>query len=177
MKELFACFLIAPPPPPPPSTVRRTLSAALSPYGRLVSVKRLTVRGFPLIRTGIRMVSMSVFKPIPPEAIPPLPRLFPLCGTKDSPNFVFFVVSSAILGTRVPLDAKLKKQPVHLQLPAQILLLHDNLSHLRLVIGHRLHHPAVWLRQLHPLVRLPKATLLWPLFVLYSRPSLFLPMR
>ena len=41
--------------------------SALSPYGRVVSVKSLTVRGFPFICSGTRMVSMSVLKPIPPE--------------------------------------------------------------------------------------------------------------
>ena len=136
MNELFACFLIA-----PPSTVRRTFSSALSPYGRVVSVKSLTVRGFPSIRTGTRIVSMSVLKPIPPKLT--IASLLALCGTKDSPNFVFFVVSSAILGNRVPFDAELKPQPaVHLHLPPQIPLLRDNLSHLSL-IGHRLQHPVV----------------------------------
>ena len=41
--------------------------SALSPYSRVVSVKSLAVRGFPSIRSGTRMVSMSVLKPIPPE--------------------------------------------------------------------------------------------------------------
>ncbi|CAB4008636.1 Hypothetical predicted protein [Paramuricea clavata] len=43
------------------------ITSSLEPFGRVVSVQHLTVRGFPKIRTGTRMVSMSLLKPIPPE--------------------------------------------------------------------------------------------------------------
>ena len=36
------------------------LFEALAPYGRVISVQHLTVHGFPTIKTGTRMVSMSV---------------------------------------------------------------------------------------------------------------------
>ena len=40
--------------------------SSLMPYGRVVSVQDLRVGGFKNIRSGTRMVSMSVLKPIPP---------------------------------------------------------------------------------------------------------------
>jgi hypothetical protein len=40
---------------------------ALAPYGRVLSVQHLTVRGFLNIKSGTRMVSMSVNKAIPAE--------------------------------------------------------------------------------------------------------------
>ena len=40
--------------------------SSLSPYGRVVSVQDLRVSGYKNIRSGTRMVSMSVLKPIPP---------------------------------------------------------------------------------------------------------------
>lgn len=43
------------------------ITNSLSPYGRVVSVQHLTVQGFQSIRTGTRMVNMSVLKPIPSE--------------------------------------------------------------------------------------------------------------
>ncbi|CAB4031582.1 zinc finger CCHC domain-containing 3-like [Paramuricea clavata] len=43
------------------------LYEALAPYGRVISVQHLTVRGFPTIKTGTRMVSMSVHTSIPAE--------------------------------------------------------------------------------------------------------------
>ena len=43
------------------------LTSSLVPFGRVVSVQHPTVCGFPNIRTGTRMVSMSILKPIPPE--------------------------------------------------------------------------------------------------------------
>ena len=43
------------------------LFEALTPYGRVISVQHLTVRGFPTIKTGTRMVSMSVNTSIPAE--------------------------------------------------------------------------------------------------------------
>ena len=43
------------------------LFEALAPYGRVISVQHLTVRGFPTIKTGTRMVSMSVNTSIPAE--------------------------------------------------------------------------------------------------------------
>ena len=43
------------------------ISSALAPYGRVVGVQHLTVRGFPNVRTGTRMVSMLILKPIPME--------------------------------------------------------------------------------------------------------------
>jgi hypothetical protein len=43
------------------------LFEALAPYGRVISVQHLTVRGFPTIKTGTRMVSMSVNTAIPAE--------------------------------------------------------------------------------------------------------------
>ena len=42
-------------------------SASLAAYGRVVSVKSLTVRGHAHIRTGTRMVRMSISAPIPQE--------------------------------------------------------------------------------------------------------------
>ena len=45
------------------------ISSALAPYGRVVGVQHLTVRGFPNVCTGTRMVSMSIPKPIPTELI------------------------------------------------------------------------------------------------------------
>ena len=43
------------------------LTSSLAPFGRVVGVQHLTVRGFPNVRTGTRMVNMSILKPIPPE--------------------------------------------------------------------------------------------------------------
>ena len=43
------------------------ISSALVAYGRVVGVQHLTVLGFPNVRTGTRMVSMSILKPIPME--------------------------------------------------------------------------------------------------------------
>ena len=43
------------------------ICSALAPYGCVVGVQHLTVRGFPNVRTGTRMVSMSILKPIPME--------------------------------------------------------------------------------------------------------------
>ena len=43
------------------------LTSSLAPFGWVIGVQHLTVRGFPNIRTGTRMVSMSILKPIPPE--------------------------------------------------------------------------------------------------------------
>ena len=40
--------------------------AALSPYGRVTNVQHLAVRKYPHIKTGTRMVTMSVLQPIPP---------------------------------------------------------------------------------------------------------------
>jgi hypothetical protein len=39
----------------------------LAPYGRVISVKHLTIRGFPTVKSGTRMVSMIVSKAIPAE--------------------------------------------------------------------------------------------------------------
>ena len=41
--------------------------SSLSPFGRVVHVQDLRVRGFQNIRTGTRMVTMSVLKPIPTQ--------------------------------------------------------------------------------------------------------------
>ena len=43
------------------------LSSALAPYGRVIGVQHLTVRSYNNIRTGTRMVSMALEKPIPSE--------------------------------------------------------------------------------------------------------------
>ena len=43
------------------------LSSALAPYGRVIGVQHLTVRGYNNIRTGTCMVSMALEKPIPSE--------------------------------------------------------------------------------------------------------------
>ena len=43
------------------------LSSALAPYGRVIGVQHLTVRGYNNIRTGTHMVSMALEKPIPSE--------------------------------------------------------------------------------------------------------------
>ena len=51
----------------PLQMVDNYLYEALAPYGRVISVQHLTVRGFPTIKTGTRMVSMSVDTPIPAE--------------------------------------------------------------------------------------------------------------
>ena len=40
---------------------------ALAPFGRVISVKHLTMRRFPSIKTGTRMVSMSILRRIPGE--------------------------------------------------------------------------------------------------------------
>ncbi len=40
---------------------------ALAPYGRVISVKHLTIRGFPTVKSGTRMVLMIVSKAIPAE--------------------------------------------------------------------------------------------------------------
>ena len=40
---------------------------ALAPFGRVISVKHLTMRRFPSIKTGTRMVSMSILRPISGE--------------------------------------------------------------------------------------------------------------
>ena len=40
---------------------------ALAPYGRVISVKHLTIRGFATVKSGTRMVSMIVSKAIPAE--------------------------------------------------------------------------------------------------------------
>jgi hypothetical protein len=51
----------------PLQMVDNYLYEALAPYGRVISVQHLTVRGFPTIKTGTRMVSMSVNTSIPAE--------------------------------------------------------------------------------------------------------------
>ena len=51
----------------PLQMVDNYLYEALAPYGRVISVQHLTVHGFPNIKTGTRMVSMSVNIPIPAE--------------------------------------------------------------------------------------------------------------
>jgi hypothetical protein len=51
----------------PLQMVDNYLYEALAPYGRVISVQHLTVRGFSNIKTGTRMVSMSVNIPIPAE--------------------------------------------------------------------------------------------------------------
>jgi hypothetical protein len=43
------------------------LFSSLSPFGRVVHVQDLRVRSFQNIRTGTRMVTMSVLQPIPTE--------------------------------------------------------------------------------------------------------------
>ena len=40
---------------------------ALAPYSRVISVKHLTIRGFPTVKSGTCMVSMIVSKAIPAE--------------------------------------------------------------------------------------------------------------
>ncbi len=40
--------------------------SSLMPYGRVLSIQDLRVGGYKNIRSGTRMVSMSVLKPIPP---------------------------------------------------------------------------------------------------------------
>ena len=37
----------------------------LAPYGRVISIQHLTVRGFPSVKSGTRRVSMVITKPIP----------------------------------------------------------------------------------------------------------------
>jgi hypothetical protein len=51
----------------PLQMVGNYLYEALAPYGRVISIQHLTVHGFPNIKTGTRMVSMSVNIPIPAE--------------------------------------------------------------------------------------------------------------
>ena len=41
------------------------LYEALAPYGRVIGVKHLTIKGFPSVRSGTRRVSMVVTKAIP----------------------------------------------------------------------------------------------------------------
>ena len=42
------------------------LIQALAPYGRVIAVQHLTIKGFPSVRSGTRRVSMVVTKAIPP---------------------------------------------------------------------------------------------------------------
>ena len=51
----------------PPQMQDKYLYDALAPYGRVISVKHLTIKGFPSVQFGTRMVSMVIEKAIPAE--------------------------------------------------------------------------------------------------------------
>ncbi len=51
----------------PPQMPDNYLFDALAPYGHVISVKHLTIRGFPSVKSGTRMVSMVITKAIPAE--------------------------------------------------------------------------------------------------------------
>ncbi len=51
----------------PPQMPDKYLYDALAPYGRVISVKHLTIKGFPSVQSGTRMVSMVIEKAIPAE--------------------------------------------------------------------------------------------------------------
>ena len=51
----------------PPQMPDKYLYDCLAPYGRVISVKHLTIKGFPSVQSGTRMVSMVIEKAIPAE--------------------------------------------------------------------------------------------------------------
>ena len=51
----------------PPQMPDKYLYDCLAPYGRVISVKHLTIKGFPPVQSGTRMVSMVIEKAIPAE--------------------------------------------------------------------------------------------------------------
>ena len=51
----------------PPQMPDKYIYDALAPYGRVISVKHLTIKGFPSVQSGTRMVSMVIEKAIPAE--------------------------------------------------------------------------------------------------------------
>ena len=51
----------------PPQMPDQHLYDALAPYGRVISVKHLTIKGFPLVKSGTRMVQIVISKAIPAE--------------------------------------------------------------------------------------------------------------
>ena len=51
----------------PPQMPDKYLYDCLAPYGLVISVKHLTIKGFPSVQSGTRMVSMVIEKAIPAE--------------------------------------------------------------------------------------------------------------
>ena len=51
----------------PPQMPDKYIYDALAPYGRVISVKHLTIKGFPSVQSGTRMVSIVIEKAIPAE--------------------------------------------------------------------------------------------------------------
>ena len=51
----------------PPQMPDKHLYDCLTPYGCVISVKHLTIKGFPSVKSGTRMVSMVITKAIPAE--------------------------------------------------------------------------------------------------------------
>ncbi len=51
----------------PPQMPDKYIYDALAPYGRVISVKHLTINGFPSVQSGTRMVSIVIEKAIPAE--------------------------------------------------------------------------------------------------------------
>ena len=51
----------------PPQMPDKYLYDCLAPYGRVISVKHLTIKGFPSVQSDTRMVSMVIEKAIPAE--------------------------------------------------------------------------------------------------------------
>ncbi len=51
----------------PPQMPDKYLYDCLAPYGRVISVKHLTIKGFPSVQSGTPMVSMVIEKAIPAE--------------------------------------------------------------------------------------------------------------
>ena len=51
----------------PPQMPDKFLYDSLAPYGRVIPVKQLTIKGFPSVKSGTRMVSMVINKAIPAE--------------------------------------------------------------------------------------------------------------
>ncbi len=51
----------------PPQMPDKYIYDALAPYGRVISVKHLTIKGFPSVQSRTRMVSIVIEKAIPAE--------------------------------------------------------------------------------------------------------------
>ena len=85
------------------------LSSALAPYGHVIGVQHLTVRGYNNIRTGTRMVSMALEKPIPSE----LTIASFSCSVKyqGQPKYCFACQSFGHFGRQCPKSAAKRDRP------------------------------------------------------------------